>query len=219
MHRLHSFFVFIIDIMFPQSCIGCGMNRFLLCPRCGSALPRASSSPHPNIVSVFDYQNKIIRKSIWKFKYKNARGFARYFGKQLYEEIIGDLGEELSVSKKETFVIVPIPLHKKRLRERGYNQSELLVQEIIKNDRENLFTYSPLALIRTRETKPQARTEKRATRLENLRGAFEAKEDLVFGRNVILIDDVTTTGATLQEARKALRAKGAKSVQSYTVAH
>ena len=219
MHRLHLFFVFIIDIIFPQSCIGCGVHRFLLCPQCGNTLPRATSSPYPNIVSVFDYQNKIIRKSIWKFKYKNARGFAGYFGKQLYEEIIGNLGEELSVSKKETFVIVPIPLHKKRLRQRGYNQSELLVQEIIKNDRENLFTYSPLALIRTRETKPQAQTEKRATRLENLRGAFQAKKDLVCGKNVILVDDVTTTGATLQEAHKALRAVGAKSVYAYTVAH
>lgn len=219
MHRLHLFFVFIIDTIFPQSCIGCSVNRFLLCPQCGNALPLANPSPHPNIVSVFDYQNKIIRKSIWKFKYKNARGFASYFGKRLYEEIIGNLGEELSVSKKEPFLIVPIPLHKKRLRERGYNQSELLVQEIIKNDRDNLFKYSPYALIRTRETKPQARTEKRATRLENLRGAFEAKEDLVYGKNIILIDDVTTSGATLQEARKALRVKGAKSIQSYTIAH
>lgn len=195
------------------------MDSFLLCPQCQNSLPRTSHSPHPNIVSIFDYQNKIIRKSIWKFKYKNARGFARFFGKELYEEIVGNLGEQFLLTKKETFVILPIPLHKKRLRERGYNQSELLVQEIIKNDGGNLFKYFPGALIRTRETKPQARTEKRATRLENLRGAFEAKKDLVYGKNIILIDDVTTTGATLREATKALRIRGAKSVQSYTIAH
>lgn len=152
-------------------------------------------------------------------KYRGVRATAKCFGEMLYEEILGDMGEGLHMSKKETFLIVPIPLHKKRERERGYNQSELLAREIMKYDTQNLFELAPHALSRIRETKAQAKSEKRAARIENLRGVFNADASLVRGKNIILIDDVTTTGATLASARKALRDKGARSVRAYALAH
>lgn len=205
--------------MFPQVCAGCGEQGNLLCTECISSIPRAEPSVHPFVTALYDYQSPIIRSAVWRFKYKNARGFAKYFGTQLYEEIIGDLGDGLHISKNKTFLLIPIPLHKKRLRERGYNQSELIARVIIKNDVSSLFEFLPRALVRVRETKAQARSDKRAMRLENLRGAFHADATVVRGKDIILVDDVTTTGATLTEARKALRAAGARTVQAYTVAH
>lgn len=160
-----------------------------------------------------------MRKVIWQFKYKNARSVAKHFGEKLYEEIIGDLGDCLHFSRKETFLLVPIPLHKKRLLERGYNQSELLAREIIKYDTEKIFELTTKVLVRTRITKSQAKSEKRITRFENLRGAFVALPELVHNKHVLLVDDVTTTGATLSEARKALLEAGAKTVRAYAVAH
>lgn len=219
MQTLLSFFIYITDTIFPKRCAGCGSLGALLCSECIASVPYAEPSPHSYIHTIFDYRNKIIQRAIWRFKYKNARGFAKYFGEQLYSEIIGDLGDSLHVSKTETFLLVPIPLYKKRLRERGYNQSELIVQTIMKNDTTSIFKFSNRALVRVKETKSQARSALRAARLENLRGAFRADSAIVKGKDIILIDDVTTTGATLSEARKALRAAGARSVRAYAVAH
>lgn len=223
MQTIQTIFTHLIDMIFPQACAGCGTQGELLCTKCLASIPRAEPSIHSFVTTLFDYHNPIIRHAIWRFKYKNARGFAKHFGEHLYEEIMGDLGDSLHVSTivptSEAFLLVPIPLYKKRLRERGYNQSELIARTIMKNDTSHLFDFSPNALLRIRETKPQARSDRRAPRLENLRGAFRADSTLVRGKDIVLIDDVTTTGATLSEARKALRAAGARSVRAYAVAH
>lgn len=223
MHTLFSFFIYITDTIFPRRCGGCNINGTLLCEKCIAHIPRTPSSTHPFIIAVFDYRNPIIRRAIWLFKYKNVRGFAEIFGEKLYDEIVGDLGDSLhfstSIPASETFLLIPIPIHKKRLRRRGYNQSELIARAITKNDAGNIFELASKALVRVRETKPQARSVKRVERLQNLRGAFRADPALVRGKHIIIIDDVATTGATLSEARKALLSAGARSVRAYAVAH
>ncbi|MFZ2303784.1 MAG: ComF family protein [Minisyncoccia bacterium] len=204
-------------------CVTCGKSGTFLCEICFGNIGRAHQPSQPFITAIFDYQNPSIRKVIWQLKYKNARVVARYFGKALYEEILGELKSNTHISKDEIFLLVPVPLHKKRLRERGYNQSELLAREIIKYSEDQtskkIFMLSPYALVRTRATKPQAKKENRATRFENLQGAFVASTKVTSGKHVILIDDVTTTGATLSEARKALLKAGAKTVRGCAVAH
>lgn len=219
MHYILKIFTYFINIIFPQKCAHCGKSNALICPECLDLISSAKPPEYAFITSLFDYHNPEIRKVIWQFKYKNARGVAKCFGERLYEEIIADLGDSLYFSRDETILVAPIPLHKKRLRERGYNQSELLAQEIIKYDTEGIFKLTPTALMRTRATNAQAKKERRATRFENLRGAFSANPELVYRKNIILIDDVTTTGATLAEARKALLKAGARDVKAWTVAH
>jgi len=208
-----------IDILFPRTCSGCNKGGTFLCEDCITKIPRAEPPSNSFITAIFSYRNPIIRQTIWRFKYRNARGVARHFGGLLYDEIIGEISDDLRIRSDETFLLVPIPLHKKRLRERGYNQSELLAREIIKQDTEKMFSLLPNALIRTRATNAQAKKEKREARFENLRGAFTANPALVRNKHIILIDDVTTTGATLSEARKALLKAGAKTVRAYAVAH
>lgn len=222
MHTLLSLFEYAIEILFPRICSGCGRTGTFLCARCISKAPRSepiSNESNSFVTAMFDYRNPAIRNAIWKFKYKNARGIASCFGEALYEEIVHEIGNDLRIGAHETFLLVPIPLHAKRLRERGYNQSELLAREILKYDTDKMFMLEKSALSRTRATKPQAKKEKRASRLENLRGAFEANSHFTKGRHIILIDDVTTTGATLTSARKALLKAGVKSVRAYVVAH
>ncbi|MEK7148360.1 MAG: ComF family protein [Patescibacteria group bacterium] len=218
-HLLLSTFTRLVDALFPRVCEGCGKSGVILCENCAGNIPRAQKSEYSFITSIFDYRNPIIRGVVWKFKYKNARVVAKCFGEKLYEEILGDLGDRLHISQEETFLLVPIPLHKKRLSERGYNQSELLAREIIKYDTGKILQLAPKAIIRKEKTLPQAKKEKRAARFENLRGAFVAIPELVRGKHIVLIDDVTTTGATLTEARKALLKAGAKTVRAYAVAH
>lgn len=220
MRDILSIFNFIIDAVFPRECVSCGGKGSLLCVTCLDDTQRAPQSEHSFINAVFDYHNKAIKRAVWRFKYKNARGFAKIFAPYLYDEIIGALGNELFISGGENILLVPVPLHKKRLRERGYNQSELLVREILKLDSARIFSSAPEFLVRVKETKPQARSEKRNARIKNLRDAFYSPPTLrARGRVVILIDDVTTTGATLVEAKRSIRTLRPRKVLAFTVAH
>lgn len=219
MHRFSSIFERIVDVVLPKRCIGCREFGTFLCFRCSSSLPPATPTKESFVTAIFDYRNPTVKRGIWRFKYENVRELAIPFGEKLYEEIIGDLGEQLISSTNETFLLVPIPLHPRRLRERGYNQSELLARAILSFSAGDFLKLSSASLARVRQTPPQAKKVLRAERLKNLRGAFEANKNVVRGNNIILIDDVATTGATLSEARETLLAAGARSVRAYTVAH
>jgi ComF family protein len=114
----------------------------------------------------------------------------------------------------ELDAIVPVPLHRSRHRERGYNQAELLARELGK------LISLPVepALLKARATRPQVglTAEERAT---NVRGAFESPGDLpIAGRRFVLVDDVLTTGATLSACAEALSAAGAHWVGAVTIA-
>jgi ComF family protein len=116
-------------------------------------------------------------------------------------------------------LLIPIPISKKRYRERGYNQSLLVCKELIRIDKEN-FDLESSVLIKNKETEHQARIKNRNERLKNIIGSFETKnENKIKNRNIILIDDITTTGATLNEAKKILKESGAKKIIAFTVAH
>lgn len=218
-NTMHSFFTRILDILFPEECVGCKKIGTLICTQCLSHIPLSQNTEYSFINAIFSYKNPLIRELVWRLKYRNAKRIAHSFGERLYEGILGEIAERLSTSRAETFLLVPIPLHKKRERERGYNQSELLCRAILHHDVGKIFHIETTALIRTHNTKPQAQREERNARFENLRGAFTADRTIVKGKNIILIDDVTTTGATFLEAQKILLKAGARTVTAWAVAH
>lgn len=112
--------------------------------------------------------------------------------------------------------VIPVPLHVRRQRERGYNQAELFARGIAKNMGKPMVAD---ILIRTRETKAQAELS-REERLVNIAGAFLCRVDGgIEGASVLLIDDVCTTTATLEQAALALREAGAREVSALTLAH
>lgn len=123
----------------------------------------------------------------------------------------------------EAWVLVPIPISNKRFRERGYNQAELLARAFQKALRENTNYSFPIlnrVLKKVKSTQKQGTTESREERMLNMEGAFTVVQpEKVSGKCVILIDDVTTTGATLAEARRALIHAGAKQILAWTVAN
>lgn len=218
---METFWKTFLDILFPQKCIGCGASKTNLCVACISSIPGGVRFPEHNFIhALYDYRHPLIKQAIGKLKYKNAQNVAECFGGGLFEEIVGVLSEKFFVSPSEKFLLVPIPLHKKRLRERGYNQSELIAKAIMRQDKHNVFALSTAILTRTKETRSQARSEKRAVRIKNLQDAFICSApSLVQGQTIILIDDVTTTGATLFSAKKALSHARPRAVFAFTIAH
>jgi len=131
-------------------------------------------------------------------------------------EAVAVLEESLPVGM---ITVVPVPLHARKRAQRGFNQSELIARAALKQlNRPERFQLSLHSLVRVRETESQIGLT-RHQRRENLRGAFKVSDpDQVSGRNVLLVDDVFTTGTTAAECARVLRRAGAERVYVATVA-
>ena len=178
---------------------------------------RAEGRAGRNIISLFDYRDPRVRAAIWELKYRGNRRIAAILGAALCEEIHSFLLEYAPLQNFASPLLIPLPLSARRERERGFNQCDLLLAAIVEADGGINFTPSK-ALRKVQDTPSQTKAQSRAARLMNLSGCFVA-DSAVNGRNVILIDDVSTTGATLDEARRALKSAGARKVLAFTVAH
>ncbi len=171
------------------------------CPDCRRAPPAFS-----HCVAVADYAGEI-KGAVHRLKYEAERSLAEPLGLLL--------AARTPPSLADTPVLVPVPLHASRLRDRGFNQAELLAAAVAR------WLGWPLAgsaLVRDRTTPPQAFLN-RAERQHNLKGAFRAPPLAgVRGRGIVLVDDVVTTGSTLHECARVLLAAGARRVDGLVVA-
>src|SRR3989344_3736253 len=220
-------FGFLLDIIFPQKPLtreleSMGADEFLT--RAGRADERVGE----DIISLFDYRDPLVREAVWQLKYRGNKKVVRLLATVFHDEILAFLEEYAPLTNFGDPLLIPIPLSRKREWERGFNQCRLLADELLRLDAHpssppfqggdlrgdsvgRNFTLS-LALTKIKDTRSQTKSESRAARLKNLKDCFVADTAAVSGRNIILIDDVATTGATLEEARKTLRHAGARQV-------
>ncbi len=163
-----------------------------------------------NITTLMDYRESAVQDLIRSLKYDGSGHAARLAATLLADYLREEISSHRAFSKKK-ILIVPVPLHASRARERGFNQVELVLKALPReflDDTEAMI--APRALTRTRETKSQAHLC-RSERLSNVAGAFVAPNAaLVNKTHIFLIDDVTTTGATLANAATPLRRAGAE---------
>ena len=159
------------------------------------------------------YQNFFTKKLIHQFKYEP---FARELAKSLASLIIAHFNlSEKSLEYYKDFILVPVPLTKKRQRKRGFNQAEEISRELAKLFQISLITD---CLLKIKETLPQVELPK-SERFEAQKGVFLVKnEEKIQKRKVLLVDDVYTTGATMEEAARVLKNAGAKEVWGMVVA-
>lgn len=211
-----------LNFLFPQKCLGCGKEREALCRECLVKIDMPSLPKERDIFSAADYGDETAKKAIWMLKYRGAKNLAEPLAELLDARCSTKLPARRSLNAggeiKNTgdWLVVPIPLSKSRLKERGYNQAELIAKHLSFLQRLNLCAD---ALIKIKDTPAQVSVKNRKERLKNLEGAFAIKNpELVEGKNIILIDDVSTTGATLKEAKKTLKSAGAKKVIAFVVA-
>jgi ComF family protein len=194
----------------PPRCAACdapiGLRR-AFCPPCARTVIEAPPVPAERAIAPFAYGGALAR-AIVRFKYEGAPHLARPLGGLLLRgaRALGDFAPHL---------VAPVPLHATRLVARGYNQAALLAAPVARVLRASLAVR---ALVRTRDT-PQQAALARAQRLDNVRGAFAVPAPAaVRGRRVLLVDDVCTTGATLDACAAALRAAGALEVRPLALA-
>ena len=181
--------------------IGIGNNH-----RCGRCL---STPPHFDAARAHFLYEGPIRDLIHSFKYNHLTHLRSPLALMTLE------GVHAFLTAQDIHLIVPVPLHRSRLRQRGFNQAVLLGRVIA---RDLSLPMVPDALIRTRQTEPQMQLSA-AERRVNVQGAFSVKKtECVAGKGVLLLDDVMTTGSTMNECAKELKKAGATTVIAVTVA-
>ena len=207
---------FIMDAIFPIRCVGCGAYDTYFCASCSDGIKKRNDLERIGAIITFaatDYNDKLIEKALKIFKYSFVRDMVRPLADITRVAIEGLPSPIRSEIFKNNPLLVPIPLHKKRLNWRGFNQSEILARKIA-----GIYGLEAKnILIRNKNRKPQADIEDRESRMNNVTGSFECPEALD-GRSIILVDDICTTGATLNECAKALIEKSAGKVRALVIA-
>lgn len=227
-YQLYHLFWTSLDWLYPPACGGCDQRgerwcrncqqsvetiQGPLCPLCGQSQPNGemcircqSTSPHYHALRSWAVFNGKIRNALHRLKYRRDVSLGEALAKPL-SEYLGRLDWQVDM-------VVPVPLGVTRMAERGYNQAALLARPLaLACD----VSFRPQSLWRARETRSQVGLSA-ISRRENVAGAFRAKPDLVEKRNVLLVDDVTTSGATLDSCAHALLAAGANKVYGLTLA-
>ncbi|MDP1624883.1 MAG: phosphoribosyltransferase family protein [bacterium] len=186
-----------------------------------SAKPR--SLPVDGLVVAFPYRARLAKAAIVEIKTNMNRRVVRTLAEATYIKVCEHLARFAASSPDGSLpILAPMPMTKKRRRERGWNQCELICRELDQIDGKNTggrtFIYIENALCRTRETEDQVGMDK-TERAANMKGSFGASMsadkkgcEIVRGRDVIILDDVATTGATLREAERAALSGGARNV-------
>lgn len=218
---IHKWTNELLDVIFPITCFGCGKKSGYLCSECR----RKITSPPlvgvrntefdgcDKIFAACSYENPAVKKLLWHLKYRGKRKLAEILAEIIFQNIKLFADHQLgnAVSKS---ILIPIPLSKKRLKQRGYNQAELIAKAL------SLKTGIPVRndiLYKKFHTLSQVETKTRKERTENLKGSFEVKfgdqvSELRPGLRILLVDDIITTGATLNEAAKTLKSAGFEKV-------
>jgi len=181
--------------------------------------------------SFFTYRTTAVRTMIWRLKYHGDKSIAETFAKKMYDGLCEELSELAEWSNFKDPVLVAIPVSKHKLRLRGFNQSAAVCEALAELDRDRFFNYQPNVLYKIKDTPSQARVKDKKSRLQNLKDSFAVRDTTkdkacgrfskidVRGKNIILLDDVLTTGATLTEATHTLKTAGAKNIIWVVIAH
>ncbi|MEK7546625.1 MAG: double zinc ribbon domain-containing protein [Patescibacteria group bacterium] len=227
-----SFIHSVLSVLFPPVCAGCGknidggeivcrfcfgkitLNKSLFCGKCGARLPENKKICHPDFPYILgaaaSYKDDVPRRLVHELKFKFVKDAARPLAEILiaYAKNL-NLAESLP-AQAGGWLVVPVPLGKKRLRRRGFNQADLIAEIFAGHFG---LEAEKGGLVRLKETKPQSEMDNFESRLKNAKGCFAVVAPEKFaGRNIFLVDDVTTSGATFFEAAVSLKKAGARKI-------
>jgi ComF family protein len=208
----------ILDLLLPKTCFGCGKENIYACQDCLSLISICSTPsvlpPNSSLAGLFcatSYEDTLIKRLLQSYKYPPCN---RNLTKPLAFLIVSHFAMLNNLISPPN-AICPVPLHKKRLKWRGFNHAEELASLLAATWEIPFF---PHALYKIKNTPPQAKLN-REQRLKNIEGAFTAAGDpALIGKTLFLVDDVYTTGGTMEECCRVLKKAGAKKVFGVTVA-
>jgi len=232
------------DLIFPKYCLGCQKEGSYLCPKCregigvensvvcfacGRRSPsgrlcdncrKKHSSPLAGLLVAADWDNRLLRQVIYAYKYR----FVKEIHQPLAELMIKFLetGRPIGWPPTEEIIFIPVPLHPRRQLWRGFNQSELLAKTVAQNLRAK---FCPEIVCRTRYSLPQMELADFSSRQRNIKNAFALNARLdqeipeaFKNKTIVLVDDIATTAATLEECARALKPLKPKEIWGLVIA-
>lgn len=203
----------ILDLLFPKECLGCGLEKIWLCDSCFNRIKienklLAGYNYLDGVWAAASFKDSLVQKAIHLLKYQYVKELVPVLGQLLFQPV--------NYLPDNNWLLLPVPLHRKKLLARGFNQAELLAQEV------SLKTNWPIitdVLYRKKNNQAQVNLSQ-IVRRENVKDIFLIKDgSLIKNRDIILVDDVVTTGATLEECAKVLKSNGARLVVGIAIAH
>lgn len=210
-------FDFVLDWLFPPKCIFCRkvMDKTDICEECKAKLPYTKGD---SITQKFPYIKKCITPLYYENQVREAILRYKFWGLSVYSHRFGLIMAECienNLDCGDIDVISWVPLSKKRLRKRGYNQAQLLAETVSRE----LDIPAEATLVKTVDNPTQSGTKNAGERAKNVRGVYSTEDPKnIRGKAVLLIDDVVTTGSTLSECAKTLVNDGALYVYCAAIA-
>jgi len=237
---------YILDTIFPRHCLGCGIllgkealsyvcgrclktilfAKSFTCAFCKSPVKNGKTCPYcikdhflDRLLVTTSYENTLAKKMLKTMKYRFVSSLADNIAGLMSKYLNKVMAAKLELNSQSSLVI-PVPLHFKRLNWRGFNQAEIIGRQI-SDCLELDFTAN--ALQRVKNKKPQADMPNRQSRIDNMANAFKINPNYgsrtsIVGKTVLLIDDISTTGATLDDCARVLKGAGAKEVIGFVFA-
>lgn len=234
-HQIFKIINFITDTIFPKFCLGCDKEGQYLCPDCSGKIELnvwsacykcgkrtlnsyvcsdcKNKAALSGLLVAGNWENELLRQLIYEYKYR----FIAELKKELSQTLINYIEKNCKTLISDNAIISFVPLHKNRFIWRGFNQAELLAKEI--SERFNLPMVNLIE--RSRNTTPQAEIKKQEKRQENIRQSFIVSPALpmpIQNKIILLIDDVCTTGATLEECARTLKSLRPKEIWGLVLA-
>lgn len=226
---------FLLDLLFPVECLGCGLAGTYLCVGCFTGIPIEEAFTCPlctkpsfegaacgdcrkkrgldGLIAAASYDTALVRRLVVGCKYRFIKDFAEPMALLAVKRLAA---HAFSVLYRKDTVLIPVPLSQKRLRQRGFNQAGEIALRV--GAACGLKARTDI-LRRTYDTHPQVEMESREDRLKNIRGVFDVLDSSgLKGRAVVLVDDVATSLATLTECARVLKKSGAGEVWGLVVA-
>lgn len=216
---MKKIFNFLLDLIFPIECLGCNKEGVWICENCLSSIKlnkniqKSPSDLFEGFFVALNYKdNQLCQEIIKRFKYSYIKELENSLSYLLYKYLNKALFKKIIDSNT---IIIPVPLYKTRQRERGFNQSEI----IAKNIAEKYGLEMGIDIIkRIRNTQSQAKLTG-VHRRKNLKEAFKCfNPNIIKNKQVILVDDVFTTGSTLSEVATVLKNNGVKKIWGLVIA-
>jgi len=198
----------VVDIIFPRNCLGCGKEGKYICEKCDLFISETpslfSQGGLEELVSIWEYDG-LMKEVILKIKYYGA-----------FEAINELVKKAFQVRKPyipENTIITFVPMFKKKEKQRGFNQAEIIAKKVGETTGSNVLSL----LEKIKDTPSQTKLDKEE-RIKNIIGSFKRKEGIICNSNVLLVDDVWTSGATMKECARVLKKSGVKRVFGFTLA-
>ena len=207
----------LLKLIYPDVCAFCNkIQKESLCKKCEEKIKkykkdiviRSKNNYFEELISIFKYE-VLIREKIIQYKFQDKSYIYNTFAKIILKN------EKVCGLLKKYDIIIPVPIHRKRKLQRGYNQTQLIAKEIAKNIDIKLCDD---VLVKSKNTIAQSKLNKNK-RKQNIKNAFKVLNlEKIQGKNILLFDDIFTTGSTVNECSKILKKAGAKTVGVLTIA-